>query len=91
MMSRSEIEALPPADFSALLSTVVSVKMQRQHAASAPAILAAMKVGDSYIFDWPDVSRLGQKRVKARQRLDDPNAHWQGRSTTKGVRVTRIR
>jgi hypothetical protein len=57
---------------------------------SHSAFLAAMAVGDTLTFPWRDHIRT-EDRKYARLRLGEPNAQWRGRTTTKGLRVTRIR
>lgn len=95
-MTREQIEALSFAEFKALHSLVCSVAMTRQKRnlinTSVPAIISRLAVGESHLFDqWFNSGRLCAWSKKAAcKRLNNPSAQWTAKTTTKGVRVTRI-
>ncbi len=98
-MTREQLEALPADEFDKLFRLVGSINMARmgkRHTGNRPspeaAQMATMAAGDSILFPWRHIHCLStHRREGARKLLGDPQAHWTGRTTNQGIRVTRIR
>lgn len=94
MITRETIDALSPDDLRQVFRWVMSVsqkgRKQRQRKPRVGSI-SAMAVGDSALYHWSDARQLYRRSAFARKILDDPNAKWVSRTTSKGIRVTRIR
>ncbi len=86
-MTRDEVMALPEDQFKQLFGFCMS------RASSVNGSIADIPVGHSKTFThWRNISALGSKRREvARRQLNAPEAQWCGQTTTKGIRVTRIR
>jgi hypothetical protein len=85
---------MPTDDIKALLGKVLGERNRRiVYPSSRVSTIAGLAVGESVIVPkWEAKGQLDHDtRVKARLRLGDPNAQWKSRTTTLGVRVTRVR
>ena len=91
--TRDQLIAMSLDDLQSLENFIRSVKMQKKCPGSLSARLAEVALGQSVLFeDIDSIERLkGRVKVVARRRIEEPEAQWQLRSTTKGIRVTRVR
>lgn len=100
MLTREQLEALPEEDLRALWSHLMSIfyarRSRRTGRPVSPAAragrLAALAVGESHLFEG--LTRPQQicssDKAQARKQLGAPTAQWEVRTTTKGVRATRL-
>ena len=76
-----------------IVGTLNRVRPSKPKPGSVSERLSAMAVGESILFEtWTSPDKLGSVAKRyARRWMNDSNADWSASTTTKGVRVTRMR